>query len=83
MSGAQEKDPGMRLVFCPCDPDYKKIIALVNKYELPVILDPDENVPHTELRVNRGEILIGEERILKHLRECFAHRIPPMPSQTS
>lgn len=80
MSGVQEKDPWMKLVFCPCDPDHQKIVDLVNEHELPVILDSDENVPHTELRVNKGEILIGEERILRHLRECFVSRITPMPS---
>ncbi|MHB0977790.1 MAG: hypothetical protein ACYC1K_00030 [Minisyncoccota bacterium] len=82
MSGTQEKDPWIRFVYSPCDDDHQEVVDLVNEHELPVTLDSNELTPHTELRVNHGEVVTGKE-IIGYLKERFASRITTMPSQTS
>lgn len=80
MSGAQEQDPWIMYVYSPEEDDHQKVVDLVNQYQLPVILDANECAPHSELRVTRGEVLMGADRIVDALRARFAHLIAPMPS---
>ena len=48
MSGVQEKDPWMKLVFVLCDLIIKRLSILVNEHELPVILIRRECSHRTE-----------------------------------
>jgi len=80
MSEAQEKDPWPRYVYCPCDKGHQIVVDLINEHQLPVTLDSNECIPHSELRVTRGEIVTGADRIMNDLRKRFAHLITTMPS---
>lgn len=83
MSGVQAQDPWIMFVYSPSEDDHQKVVDLINQHQLPVTLDANECASHSELRVTRGEVLVGADRIITALKTRFAHLISPMPSQTS